>query len=299
MREGGAVRGEVFGLVLKCVGGLYTVRTDGGEEISCYARGLFRKDSFSPTAGDRVVLAEENGVWVLSEVRERKNSLVRPFVANIDRLVLVFSVREPGFNPLLLDKMLAIAEFNGIESAIVITKRDLRSAQDYVTAYAEIGYPAVAVDGRDEADVQRVWELFVPGVNLLCGNSGVGKTTLLNSLTGMAGQTGEISKKLGRGRHTTRQAELFLVREGVFIADTPGFSSLNIEGMRLDMEIYDLPRCFVEFSRLGKECRFADCLHAKEPGCAVLEALEDGRVRQSRYDSYLALMEEIRNIKKY
>lgn len=287
------------GLVVKCVGGLYQIILDNGETVSCYARGLFRRDSFSPTAGDRVSVDYDGATPVLAEVFPRRNCLVRPFVANIDRLLLVFSAREPGFNPLLLDKMLAIAEFSKIDCAVVITKSDLAQADKYVGIYRKIGYPCISLCGKDSEQAKSLSGLLVKGINLLCGNSGVGKTTLLNSYTGMNKQTAEISQKLGRGRHTTREAELYPLGDGSYIADTPGFSSVNIEAMRLDMDLTDLANCFAEFKRLSADCRFDDCAHVGEPGCAVRDAVESGEAAKSRYESYLALREELKAIKKY
>lgn len=287
------------GLIIKCVGGLYTVRLPDGEAVQCRARGIFRKDGLSPTVGDLAALEEENGTVVIASVAPRRNCMIRPFVANIDRLLLVFSAQEPEFNPFLLDKMLAIAEFLHIPCAIVVTKEDLRDCSAYAEAYRKIGYPCIAVCGKDARQAAGVRELLVPGINVLCGNSGVGKTTLLNSFAGLTKETGEISLKLGRGRHTTREAELHDVGGGIYIADTPGFSSLNLEAMRLEMETDDLRHCFIEFERLSENCRFDDCRHLDEPGCAVLEALRAGEIADWRHESYAALYEELRGIRKY
>ena len=286
------------GLVLKCIGGLYSVLC-GGETVECRARGLFRKDHFAPTAGDHVLIDEEGAAPVLAEVKPRKNLMLRPFVANVDRMLAVASIKEPNFNVGLLDKMLAIAAAKNIDCAVVITKDDLASAKQYVKLYSDAGYPCVALCGKNVDEAKELKKLLVPGVNLLSGNSGVGKTTLLNSFAGMARKTGEISKALNRGKHTTREAELFEIEPGVFICDTPGFSAMNLETLTPDISPEALADCFLEFASKKDGCRFADCRHINEPGCAVREAVENGGIAKSRYESYKLLYEEVSAIKKY
>ena len=287
------------GLVLKCVGGLYRVLTDEGNTVACYARGLFRKDGFSPMAGDRVLLSDEDGTTVLHDVLPRRNIMLRPSVANIDRILLTVSVREPDFNAGLLDKMLAIARIKDIDCAIVITKSDLSDARRYYELYSSIGYPCLALCGKNADEAKHISQLMVRGVNLLCGNSGVGKTTLLNSFAGMRQQTAQISQKLGRGRHTTREAELYRVSQGVFLCDTPGFSSVSIENMAPETTPDTLARGFAEFEKYSGGCRFADCRHINEPDCEVRAALQRGEIAPSRYASYLQLMQEVGSIKRY
>ncbi len=290
------------GLVLKCVGGLYSVlckKPDQNRTVECRARGLFRKDNFAPTAGDRVLVDEEGAAPVLAEVLPRKNLMLRPFVANVDRMLAVASIKEPGFNVGLLDKMLAIAAEKGIGSAVVITKVDLASAQDYVKLYSDAGYPCVSLCGKRKDEARELEKLLVPGINLLSGNSGVGKTTLLNSFAGMARRTGEISKALNRGKHTTREAELFEISEGVFICDTPGFSAVNLETLTPDILPEELADCFPEFAGRKENCKFTDCRHLSEPGCTVRAAVESGEIARSRYESYKLLFAEVSAIKRY
>ena len=286
------------GLVLKCVGGLYSVLC-GEKTVECRARGLFRKDNFAPTAGDHVLIDEDGAAPVLAKVLPRKNLMLRPFVANIDRMLAVASIKEPNFNLGLLDKMLAIAAAKGIDCAVVITKDDLASAEHYVKLYSDAGYPCVSLCGKDRSEAKELKKLLVPGINLLSGNSGVGKTTLLNSFAGMARKTDEISKALNRGKHTTREAELFEIEKGVFICDTPGFSAMNLETLTPDISPEALADCFPEVVRKKDGCRFADCRHISEPGCAVRAAVENGEIAESRYESYKLLYAEVSSIKKY
>ena len=286
------------GLVLKCNGGVYSVLCEN-KVTECKARGLFSKDNFAPTAGDRVLIDNDGAAPVLAKVLPRKNLMLRPFVANVGRLLVVASIKEPNFNLGLLDKMLAIATAKGIDCAVVITKDDLATAEQYVKLYSDAGYPCVALNGKNSDEAKELEKLLVPGINLLCGNSGVGKTTLLNSFTGMTRKTDEISKALGRGKHTTREAELFEIEQGVFICDTPGFSSLNLETLTPDISTEALGDCFLEFAREKENCRFADCKHINEPGCAVHAALESGKIAKSRYESYKLLYEEVSLIKKH
>lgn len=286
------------GLVLKCIGGLYSVLC-GKETVECRARGLFRKDHFAPTAGDRVVLDCEGAVPVLAEVLPRKNLMLRPFVANVDRMLAVASIKEPGFNVGLLDKMLVIAAEKGIGCAVVITKDDLASAEQYVKLYSDAGYPCVSLCGRSKDEARELKKLLVPGINLLSGNSGVGKTTLLNSFAGMRRKTDEISKALNRGKHTTREAELFEISEGILICDTPGFSAVNLETLTPDILPEELADCFPEFTDKKAHCKFNDCRHLSEPGCAVRIAADDGGIARSRYESYRQLFAEVSAIKRY
>ena len=286
------------GLVLKCIGGLYSVLC-GNETVECKARGLFRKDNFAPTAGDQVFIDYEGAAPVLAEVLPRKNLMMRPFVANVDRMLAVASIKEPGFNVGLLDKILAIAAANNINCAVVITKDDLASAEYYVKLYSDAGYPCISLCGTSKDEARELEKLLVPGINLLSGNSGVGKTTLLNSFAGMQRKTDEISKALNRGKHTTREAELFEISKGVFICDTPGFSSVNLETLTPDILPEELADCFLEFADKKEHCKFNDCRHLSEPGCAVRAAVENEEIARSRYESYKLLFAEVSAIKRY
>lgn len=290
---------ELEGLVIKCVGGFYTVNT-AQEPVICRARGRFRKEGVSPCAGDRVrVQREADGSWALSEVLPRKNHLVRPPVANLDRLFVVASLRGPAVNLALVDKTLAVAEINHIEPVVVFTKTDLDDPGPLLEIYRLAGIKCCKVCAQRGEGIEQVRELSAGRVSAFLGNSGVGKSTLLNALfPGLGLETGEISRKLGRGRHTTRHVELYLLPGGGYAADTPGFSTFDLERYRLtDKE--QLVRGFREIERFSKDCRFTSCSHTCEKGCAVLKAANEGKIAGSRIENYGAMYQEIKGVKKW
>ena len=290
---------ELEGLVIKCVGGFYTVNTPEGP-VTCRARGRFRKDGVSPCAGDQVrVQREPDGSWALSDVLPRRNHLVRPPVANLDRLFVVASLRDPAVNLALVDKTLAVAEINHIEPVVVFTKTDLGDAGPLLEIYRLAGIECFAVcAGRGEG-IERLRELAAGKLSAFLGNSGVGKSTLLNAaFPGLGLETGEISRKLGRGRHTTRHVELYPLPEGGYAADTPGFSTFDVERYRLtDKE--QLVSGFREIERFSGDCMFTSCSHTCEKGCAVLKAANEGRIARSRIENYGAMYQEIKGVKKW
>lgn len=288
---------KLEGLVIKCVGGFYTVET-AGERIVCRARGRFRRDGISPCAGDRVTLYREgDGSWVLSEVLPRKNHLVRPPAANLDRLFVVASLRDPAVNLALVDKALAAAEINGIEPVAVFTKADLGDAGPLLEIYRTAGIECCAVCAQRGEGIERVRELAAGKVSAFIGNSGAGKSTLLNAaFPGLGLETGEISRKLGRGRHTTRQVELYPLPGGGYAADTPGFSTM--ERYRItDKE--QLVKGFREIEAFSGDCQFTSCSHTCEKGCAVLRAAAEGKIASSRLENYGAMYQEIKGVKKW
>lgn len=289
----------VEGMILKAVGGLYYVESPYGV-YKCKARGIFRKRNISPCAGDRVVLSDISGnTAVVDKILPRKNSLIRPPLANIDYIVFVTSTCEPVPNLTLLDKFLAIAEFKGIKSIIAVTKLDLMKNASLVDIYKHSGADFLEIDYDEPASYMRLYDMLAGKVSAFTGNTGVGKSTLLNRIDkSLEIQTGEISKKLGRGRHTTRNVELYKLDNGGYIADTPGFSTF--ETQKYDIITKDkLAGCFPEFEEYAGDCRFPDCAHIKEKGCAVLEAVEKGDIPKSRHDSYAEMYEEAKLIKEW
>jgi ribosome biogenesis GTPase len=282
------------GIITKCLGGLYTVESPDGI-YECKARGVFRAKGISPAVGDRVGLRG----GVITEVAERRNYLIRPPLANLDQIIFIVSTVSPAPNFLILDKFIAIAEFKGIEPVVIITKTDLGDSSAVREVYSSIGITTLEVDYSDERSVQSVRDLLAGKVSAFTGNSGAGKSTLLNAVDPTLNiPTGEISKKLGRGRHTTRHAELYKLREGGYIADTPGFSTF--ETNRYDViRKEELADCFREFEGYRDECRFRDCSHTCEKGCAVIEAVKQGIIPKIRHDSYCAMYEEAKQLKEW
>lgn len=288
------------GYLLKGVGGFYYVEGEDGRIYECKARGIFRKRKMSPYAGDRVILTvEEDGTGTIEEIEPRKNQLIRPPVANIDQLFIVVSVREPSPSTLIIDKIIAAAENKGIEPVLVISKADLEDAGWLCEIYDKAGIPCIPISSVTGEGVEKVREMLCGKISAFTGNSGVGKSTLLNCVDPrLALETGEISQKLGRGRHTTRQVELLHLPGGGYVADTPGFSSMDLERYEL-VRKEDLPHCFREFAPYLGECRFTSCSHTCEKGCAVLEAVKEGKIASSRHESYVAMYQEVKDVKEW
>lgn len=281
------------GLILESLGGLYTVETESGI-VQLKARGIFRKDGLSPCAGDRCTV--EGGV--ISSIDERKNSIIRPPLANLDVMMFVISTCEPSPNLTLVDKFIAVCEYKSIQPMIAITKVDLKECGNIPDIYGKIGIPTIVCDYSDPAGLEPV-KLAVEGkICAFTGNTGAGKSTLLNHIAPeLELKTAEISRKLGRGRHTTRVSRLYKLFGG-YIADTPGFSSF--ETMQYAVILKDeLKYCFREFEEYEGKCRFANCNHIGEKGCAVAAAAENGDIAKSRYESYLEMFEEAKNIKEW
>lgn len=281
------------GLILESLGGLYTVETESGI-VQLKARGIFRKDGLSPCAGDRCTV--EGGV--ISSIDERKNSIIRPPLANLDVMVFVISTCEPTPNLTLVDKFIAVCEYKSIQPMIAITKIDLKECGNILDIYGKIGIPTIVCDYSDPASLEPVKAAVEGKICAFTGNTGAGKSTLLNHIAPeLELKTAEISRKLGRGRHTTRVSRLYKLFGG-YIADTPGFSSF--ETMQYAVILKDeLKYCFREFEEYEGKCRFADCNHIGEKGCAVAAAAENGDIAKSRYESYLEMFEEAKNIKEW
>lgn len=283
------------GQIRKALSGFYYVQ-DGQQLIQTRGRGIFRKRGITPLVGDFVEYeVEGNNDGTLTKVEARKNELVRPPIANIDQALLVFSVVEPEFNTILLDRFLVVLESFHIQPLICLTKMDLLpetkqdAIQAYVKDYEAIGYTIIQTFKDDETLMAKIVPYLKGKTTVLAGQSGVGKSTLLNTLMPQLElKTGVISDALGRGKHTTRHVELIEVAEGL-IADTPGFSSFDFD----TIEREELTYCFPDLTKLSENCKFRGCLHVKEPKCAVKEALETGELKQYRYDHYLQFLQEI------
>ena len=290
----------MVGYILKGIGGFYYVETSEGIHV-CKAMGKFRKERLVPLAGDKVeITLRESQENTIDLIYERKNKLIRPPVANIDKLMIVVSVVSPLPNPLIVDKLTVIAERNNIEPVIVITKSDLEEskAKELYDIYSSTGYKTYIFSSQDHRNINEIRSEFTGCLTALTGNSGAGKSTLLNSVDKTLNlPTGEISDKLGRGRHTTRQAEIFHVADGLVI-DSAGFSSIEFSGENLFLA-NELELCFKEFAEYIPMCKFNGCNHINTKGCAVTDAVEMGKISKSRYDSYVAMFNELKNIKSW
>jgi ribosome biogenesis GTPase / thiamine phosphate phosphatase len=287
------------GKIMKALSGFYYVLSDG-EVIQCRGRGVFRKQKITPLVGDHVVFqANSKTDGYIMEVRERKNELVRPPIANVDQAILVFSAVEPDFSPGLLDRFLVLIESKEIQPIIVINKMDLLDdktrpmVETYIHDYRHIGYDVIETSTVTKSGVEQLLPYLEGRISVFAGQSGVGKSSLLNSLRpDLQLKTNDISTHLGRGKHTTRHVELMEVGGGL-VADTPGFSALEFH----DIEEEQLPLCFPEFRERSHECKFRGCTHIAEPKCAVKKALESGEIPAYRYDHYVSFMEEIKERK--
>lgn len=282
-------------IITKSVRGLYTVVSPDGVSEDLPARGILRKRGQEPYVGDYVRV--EDGA--IAEVLPRRNEIIRPPLANLDQLCFVVSMCEPQPNLRLLDKFIAVSAYKEIEPLLLLTKIDLASSEAIHRLYSAIGIPILPVDYSDPASLEAVRAAFSGKVSALTGNSGAGKSTLLNALDAkLAIPTGEISQKLGRGRHTTRHAQLYPLSNGGYIADTPGFSTFDTMRYAI-IRKQELADCFTEFAPYTDKCRFKDCSHTCEKGCAVLAAVDAGSIPKSRHESYCEMYEEARQIKEW
>ncbi len=281
----------VSGIIIKALSGFYYVKTENGI-LECKARGRFRLDGTSPLVGDRVQCSlDANGKGRIDRVEDRKNWFVRPAVANIDALVFVAANTNPVTDPFLIDRVSVIAAEAGCELVICINKVDIDSGDQLYDIFTRAGFPVIRTSAATGEGVSELLNVLRGKVCAFTGNSGVGKSSILNVLLpGIHIETGEVSEKLGRGRHTTRHVELYELGEDTYIADTPGFASFDIEMMQtIDKE--QLQYDFIEFAPYLGSCRFNDCAHLKEPGCAVTAALAEGKIGESRYSAYARLYE--------
>ena len=285
----------MIGKIIKGIGGFYYVKTETGEITECRARGVFRKDNIKPTVGDTVEFSSDSKMGYVERIFPRKNALVRPAVANIDALVIVLAAKEPEPDTLLCDKIILSAEIAGIEPMICINKTDLKPSEDIKSIYESAGYTVFCISARDESARDIIMPYIKGKTTAFSGLSGVGKSTLLGLLTGKEQETGEVSERIKRGRHTTRCVELLELCGGGYVLDTPGFSSFEIGGIRAD----ELKNYFPEMRGLDGKCRFKGCLHIDEPDCAVKSELLKGNIARSRYESYKLFYETLKKVKEW
>jgi ribosome biogenesis GTPase len=279
------------GTIIKGIGGFYYVRAADGSVHECRACGRFRKEHILPMIGDDVEIENSSVV----EIYPRRSYLTRPPVANIDSLIVVAAAAQPDPNLFLLDKMLVTAEYKEIEPIVCINKTDLKSSDDLRLIYETAGYRTLCVCAQTGEGTDKLIPILSNKTTAFAGLSGVGKSTILSDITGIGLETGGVSEKIHRGRHTTRHVELMEVHGGGLVFDTPGFSSLEME----DIKVADLWKCFPEMRGFDGLCRFRGCAHVAEPDCAVREAVERGDIAQSRYESYKQIYDILKQRKDW
>lgn len=285
----------MIGKIIKGIGGFYYVKSPDGEIFECKARGIFRKENLKPYIGDEVEISIENKTGNIEKILPRRTMLLRPAVSNIDTVVIVIAAKDPEPDTLFCDKLILSAEIAGIEPVICINKSDLNMDTQLLETYEKAGYKTLLVSAKNENDVRKLIPLIKGKTSAFAGFSGVGKSTLLGILTGKKQETGEVSEKIKRGRHTTRHVELLELLCCGYVLDTPGFSSFEIGGIKAD----ELKNYFPEMRPLNYSCRFKGCSHTKEPDCAVKEAVGKGEISKSRYESYKTFYETLKKVKDW
>ena len=287
---------KMTGRIIRSISGFYDVQTPKAL-VTCRARGILRKEGNSPLTGDMVEITVERGKGMVERILPRKNSFVRPAVANMDALVVFAANVNPATEPFLIDRVAAIAGDQEVQVILCINKCDLDPAMDLVRIYEHAGFTVICTSAETGEGVDKLLESIQGKLVAFTGNSGVGKSSILNRLCPQLElPTGEVSEKLGRGRHTTRHVELYPLGEDTFVADTPGFSSFDTDQMDVILK-ENLQYAFPDFARHIGACQFRDCSHRKEPGCAVTGALAAGEIEPTRYDSYLRLYEKASQVK--
>lgn len=284
------------GRILRSLSGFYDVQTLEGV-LTCRGRGHLRRGAEIPLTGDFVEISVERGKGMVEKILPRRNCFVRPAVANVDILVIFAANVNPVTEPFLIDRVAAIAGDQGVEVCICVNKCDLDPGLNLANIYRQAGFAVIQTSAETGEGVEELRSLLQGKLAAFTGNSGVGKSSVLNRLSPeLALATGEVSEKLGRGRHTTRHVELYQLDEDTYVADTPGFSSFDTDQMEVILK-ENLQYAFPDFETYLGDCQFRDCTHRKEPGCAVRAALDEGKIQPTRYDSYLRLYEKASQIK--
>ena len=286
------------GRIVRSLSGFYDVQIPG-QVVTCRGRGSLRKEGQSPLTGDMVEITVERGKGMVEKILPRKNRFIRPAVANVDALVVFAANVNPVTEPYLIDRVAAIAGDQGVQVILCINKCDLDPAVDLNRIYRNAGFSVIQASAQTGEGVEELRKLLQGKLTAFTGNTGVGKSSMLNRLCPeLALATGEVSEKLGRGRHTTRHVELYALDEQTFVADTPGFSSFDTDQMDVLLK-ENLQYAFTDFAPYIGQCQFHDCSHRREPGCVVRQAVEEGKLERSRYDSYLRLYEKACQIKPW
>ena len=287
------------GRIERALSGFYYVNT-GAQVLQCRARGRLRREGITPLVGDWVQVQElGGGEGILETVEKRRNMFARPPAANIDQVVMIASAAIPVTDPYLIDRISAIATMKRCQVLLCLNKSDLNRAEALYGLYSQSAVPVLRVSAETGEGMEELWRRIAGKLNVFTGNSGVGKSSILNQLLpGLHLPVGDVSKALGRGRHTTRHVEMFSLGDGTYVIDTPGFSSLDTNALNLELK-EQLPYTFPEFLPYLDDCQFVGCRHVKEKGCAVLQAVKEGKIPASRHASYVRLWNEVKDLQEW